>query len=145
NSEDTNRNAAENTAYDDKNINFIDVDDRVSDNARGKDPKVKFTLHGAPKTFTSAYITNNLKDKIYNNGFRLSNNENIVNYLKSADEYALLLTIIATTTTSKVLRDNIINSVDSDISTDGSSSAGKIEMNSQHGLTNMSNLSTNPR
>lgn len=68
-----------------------------------------------------------------------------MNYLKSADEYALLLTIIATTTTSKVLRDNIINSVDSDISTDGSSSAGKIEMNSQHGLTNMSNLSTNPR
>ncbi|EPZ8124928.1 hypothetical protein ACXV6R_002791 [Yersinia enterocolitica] len=139
----------ENTAYDDKNINFIDVDDRVSDNARGKDPKVKFTLHGAPKIFTSAYITNDLKDKIYNNGFRLSNNENIVNYLKSADEYALLLTTIATTTTSKVLRDNIINSVDSDISTDGSSSAGmsiqKIEMNSQHRLTSMSNLSTNPR
>ncbi|CNK00282.1 Uncharacterised protein [Yersinia aldovae] len=134
----------ENTAYDGKNINFIDVDDRVSDNARGKDPKVKFTLHGAPKIFTSAYITNNLKDKIYNNGFRLSNNENIVNYLKSADEYAFLLTIIATTTTSDVLRDNIINSVDTDISTDSSSSAGMSYSENRDELTTWVNKHVKP-
>lgn len=129
NSEDINRNVVENMVYDDKNINFIDVDDRVLDNVCGKDFKVKFIFYGVLKIFILVYIINNLKDKIYNNGFRFLNNENIVNYLKFVDEYVLLLIIIVIIIILKVFRDNIINFVDSDISIDGSSSVGKIEMN----------------
>lgn len=98
-----------NTAYDGKQVNFIDVDDRISKNTLGNHSTVKFKIHGEPCIYTENYITDNLLYEIYDKNDRISNNKDVAKYLKAADEYAFLLTIIAATTKSKVLREAIIS------------------------------------
>ncbi|CQD40967.1 hypothetical protein [Yersinia mollaretii] len=98
----------ENTAYDGKQVNFIDVDDRISRDS-GEDPReLSFKRHGAEAVFTKEYITSKLVNKIYDKEYDLLNNEKIADYLKSADEHAFLLTFIAATTESHTLRSDIL-------------------------------------
>lgn len=97
----------ENTAYDGKQINFIDIDDRISKDTDQQD--LKFKLHGEQAICTMNYITEKLLGGIYDKNDRISNNKDVAKYLKAADEYAFLLTIIAATTKSKVLREAIIS------------------------------------
>ncbi|WP_145575051.1 hypothetical protein [Yersinia mollaretii] len=98
-----------NTAYDGKQVNFIDVDDRISKNTLDNHSTVKFKIHGEPCVYTENYITDNLLYEIYDKNDKISNNKDVAKYLKAADEYAFLLTIIAATTKSKVLREAIIS------------------------------------
>ncbi|CNF26883.1 hypothetical protein [Yersinia mollaretii] len=97
----------ENTAYDGKQVNFIDVDDRISKDTDQQD--LKFKLHGEQAICTRNYITEKLLGGIYDKNDRISNNKDVAKYLKAADEYAFLLTIIAATTKSKKLRKAIIS------------------------------------
>ncbi|MFJ1228542.1 hypothetical protein, partial [Yersinia proxima] len=59
--------------------------------------------------YTKHYITSDLLHNIYDKHSELSNNKDVVKYLKSADEYAFLLTFIAATSKSKGLRNTIIS------------------------------------
>ncbi|HDL6963747.1 TPA: hypothetical protein PXM28_003092 [Yersinia enterocolitica] len=102
----------ENTTYDEndkKQINFIDVEDRVSKDTGGNHSEVKFKIYGESCIYTEHYITSNLLSNIYDNDSKLLNNKDVVKYLKSADEYAFLLTFIAATTKSEALRNTIIS------------------------------------
>ncbi|WP_145520863.1 hypothetical protein [Yersinia mollaretii] len=98
-----------NTAYDGKQVNFIDVDDRISKNTLGNHSTVKLKTHGEPCIYTENYITDNLLYEIYDKNDRISNNKDVAKYLKAADEYAFLLTIIAATTKYRTLREAIIS------------------------------------
>lgn len=99
----------ENTAYDGKQVNFIDVDDRISINTHGNHSTVKFKTHGEPCIYTDNYITGNLLYKIYDENSRVANNKDVAKYLKAADEYAFLLTIIGATTKYRTLRESFIS------------------------------------
>lgn len=99
----------ENTTYDGKQINFIDVEDRISKDTHSNHSTVKFKIYGEPCIYTKHYITSDLLQNIYDKHSELSNNKDVVKYLKSADEYAFLLTFIAATSKSKGLRNTIIS------------------------------------
>lgn len=99
----------ENTAYDGKQVNFIDVDDRISRDSGEGPRELSLKCHGADVVYTKKYITSELINGIYDNECNLLNNKKIENYLKSADEHAFLLTFIAATTESHTLRFDILD------------------------------------
>lgn len=99
----------ENTTYDNKNVNFIDVEDRISAHVDSYNNRIKWTISGEPVIYTENYITSELKEHIYSEYDVPLTGKNVIKYLKSADEYAFLLTTIAATTENSKLKSIILN------------------------------------
>lgn len=59
--------------------------------------------------YTENYITSELKEHIYSEYDVPLTGKNVIKYLKSADEYAFLLTTIAATTENSKLKSIILN------------------------------------
>ncbi|ENA1773563.1 hypothetical protein ABF237_002234 [Yersinia ruckeri] len=86
-----------NMAYDGKQINFIDVDDRVIITHNPYKNELKHTFLGAKVIYTKKYITKELLSHIYNKN-KLATQPAVVKYLKAADEYAFITSMITATT-----------------------------------------------
>ncbi|AJI95841.1 hypothetical protein BD65_1833 [Yersinia ruckeri] len=114
----------ENTTYDNKNVNFIDVEDRVSAHINADKNKMEFTINGADIIYTENYLPKALADNIYGKNNGLLSDKDTITYLKSADEYAFLLTMIAATTKNIQLRSIILHDDESQDKKTGKMNAG---------------------
>ena len=104
-----------NMAYDGKQVNFIDVDDRIK-LKRGNYSTLgpTFNIYGKEVIYTPKYITLGLVNRIYtsdpaNSEKSILRELGITCYHQVADEYAFLMTMIASTTKSKDLNFAIHN------------------------------------
>ncbi|EPZ8124929.1 hypothetical protein ACXV6R_002792 [Yersinia enterocolitica] len=103
-----------NMAYDGKQVNFIDVDDRISVNRRAGIFDPVFNIYGKEVRLTLGYITQGLVNNIYksnpsNPGETILKQIYITDHHKIADEYAFLVTMIAATTKDNELKSSIEN------------------------------------
>lgn len=92
--------------YDRKQVNFIDVDDRLGVHKKSDSFIPLFHTYGHEVIFTPKYITLGLINNIYTNDageFKLIHKD-ITQPLKVADEYAFLMIMIATTTDDVALK-----------------------------------------
>lgn len=105
----------ENTTYDGKQINFIDVEDRIKIQEKASLPTLELNIYGNELSYTPNYISMGLFNGIYNNeGEHISDmtlrETDTRQYLKVADEYAFIMTMIVATTKNPELKYSIIDS-----------------------------------
>ncbi|HGK6779493.1 TPA: hypothetical protein ACJ5GP_003651 [Yersinia enterocolitica] len=109
-----------NMAYDGKQVNFIDVDDRIKAHKITKITKITkisdpvFKIYGKEVIYTPKYITQGLVNHIYesnpgNPGKKTLKQKDITYDLQIADEYAFLMTMITATTKDNALKSSIEN------------------------------------
>ncbi|CNK00260.1 Uncharacterised protein [Yersinia aldovae] len=103
-----------NMAYDGKQVNFIDVDDRISVNKRVELFKPVFYIYGKEVVLTPKYITQGLVNHIYgsdptNPGKTILKQTGITYAHRIADEYTFLMTMITATTKDNALKSSIKN------------------------------------
>jgi Sif protein len=99
----------ENTAYDGRKVNFIDLDDRIGVHKETVSSIPSFDIYGEKVMCTPQYITLGLCSRIYTqkDGKQQLRKEDISQTLKVADEYAFLMTMIETTTNDTDLKSAI--------------------------------------
>ncbi|CNJ50408.1 hypothetical protein HB991_18905 [Yersinia mollaretii] len=101
-----------NTAYDGKQINFIDIDDRISLKRKMLSLVSMFNIYGKEVIYTPKYMTEGLLHNIYKcsptrSGRLILRKTSITYSLRVADEYAFLMTMIASTTKGNNLKSSI--------------------------------------
>lgn len=101
-----------NMAYDGKQVNFIDIDDRISLKRNDLFSASEFNIYGKEMVYTSKYITLGLLSNIYQrsstNPGKLILRETAITYShRVADEYAFLMTMISSTTQNNNLKSSI--------------------------------------
>ncbi|WP_186367623.1 hypothetical protein, partial [Yersinia aldovae] len=96
-------------------INFIDVEDRINIQEKASLPTLALNIYGNELSYTPNYISMGLFNGIYNNESENINDMTLREtdtrqYLKVADEYAFIMTMIVATTKNPELKDSIIDS-----------------------------------
>lgn len=95
----------ENLAYDGKQVNFIDLDDRLGVNKETSPSISRFDIYGQESSYTPDFITTPLLNSIYKNHEHSDEliDKDTTHFLQAADEYALLLSMIEVTTYNKYI------------------------------------------
>ncbi|CQH44012.1 hypothetical protein [Yersinia mollaretii] len=103
-----------NMAYDGKQVNFIDIDDRISLKRKTLFSAPTFNIYGKEVIYTPEYMTEGLLRNIYKHSSikpgKLILRETTKTYShRVSDEYAFLMTMISSTTKENNLKSSINN------------------------------------